>query len=135
MYLRYGVVYAVAAGNYNAEACNYSPARVSAAITVGATTSFDHRAYYSNYGKCVDLFAPGSAITSAWNTSSTAFNTISGTSMATPHVAGVAALYLEANPSSSPSDTENAIVSATVGSKVTNAGTNSPNLLLQSVLP
>jgi subtilisin family serine protease len=82
-----GVTYAVAAGNSNANACNYSPARVGAAITVGATTSSDARASYSNFGSCLDLFAPGSSITSAWSTSNTATNTISGTSMASQHVA------------------------------------------------
>ena len=77
-----GVTYAVAAGNSNANACNSSPARVAAAITVGATTSTDARASFSNYGTCLDIFAPGSSITSAWYTSNTATNTISGTSMA-----------------------------------------------------
>jgi aqualysin 1 len=90
-----GVTFAVAAGNSNADACRYSPARVPDALTVGATTSKDDRASYSNYGKCLDLFAPGSSITSAWSTGDGATNTISGTSMATPHVAGVAALYLQ----------------------------------------
>jgi subtilisin family serine protease len=90
-----GIVYAIAAGNNNRDACKFSPARVPEAITVGATTSSDGRASYSNYGKCLDLFAPGSSISSAWNTSDAATNTISGTSMATPHVTGVAALYLE----------------------------------------
>jgi subtilisin family serine protease len=85
-----GVTYAVAAGNSNANACNSSPARVAVALTVGATTSTDARASYSNYGSCLDIFAPGSSITSAWYTSDTATNTISGTSMASPHVAGVA---------------------------------------------
>ncbi len=93
-----GVTYAVAAGNSNANACNYSPARVAAAITVGSTTSSDARSSFSNYGSCLDIFAPGSDITSAWHTSDTATNTISGTSMASPHVAGVAALYLQETP-------------------------------------
>ena len=89
-----GVVLAVAAGNSTADACNSSPARAAAAITVGATDSTDTQANYSNYGSCLDVYAPGTGITSAWIKSTTATNTISGTSMATPHVAGVAALYL-----------------------------------------
>ena len=89
-----GVVFAVAAGNSSANACNYSPARTAAAITVGATTSGDALASYSNYGTCVDILAPGSSITSAWYSTNTATNTISGTSMASPHVAGAAALAL-----------------------------------------
>jgi len=127
-----GITYAVAAGNSNADACRYSPAKVPAAITVGATTLTDERASYSNYGKCLDVFAPGSSITSAWNTSSTAITTISGTSMATPHVAGVAALYLETHIDATPSDVRNAIVTAAVTNKVVKAGTGSPNRLLQS---
>jgi len=129
-----GIVYAVAAGNSNANACNYSPARVGNAITVGATTSTDARASYSNKGSCLDLFAPGSSITSAWYTSNTATNTISGTSMATPHVAGVAALYLQGH-SASPSQVRNALVNAATQNVVTNAGTGSPNLLLYSLVP
>jgi subtilisin family serine protease len=125
-----GVTYAVAAGNSNANACNYSPARVGNAITVGATTSSDTRASYSNYGSCLDIFAPGSSITSAWYTSNTATNTISGTSMATPHVAGVAALYLQGNPSASPSTVRNALVNNATTGVVKSAGTNSPNRLL-----
>lgn len=125
-----GVTYAVAAGNSNADACNYSPARAASAITVGATTSSDARASYSNFGSCLDVFAPGSSITSAWYTSNTATNTISGTSMASPHVAGVAALILQGSPTASPSSVTNTITSNATTGKVTSAGTGSPNLLL-----
>ncbi|MEV5412737.1 S8 family peptidase [Thermopolyspora sp. NPDC052614] len=125
-----GVTYAVAAGNNNGNACNNSPARTPAAITVGATTTTDARASYSNWGQCLDIFAPGSDITSAWYTSSTARNTISGTSMASPHVAGAAALYLSANPTAGPAQVRNAIVGAGTTGVVTGAGTNSPNVLL-----
>lgn len=90
-----GVFYAIAAGNSTQDACRYSPARTPEAVTVGATTSSDSLASYSNFGSCVDINAPGSSITSAWIGSNTATNTISGTSMATPHVAGAGALYLE----------------------------------------
>ncbi|KAF8065850.1 Extracellular serine proteinase [Scenedesmus sp. PABB004] len=122
---------AVAAGNSNADACNYSPSRAPSAITVGATDSTDARASYSNVGTCLDLFAPGSAITSAWYSSSTATNTISGTSMASPHVAGVAALYLARNPSATPADVRAALMAApATPGVVTNAGAGSPNLLL-----
>jgi hypothetical protein len=129
-----GVTYAVAAGNSNANACNYSPARVGPALTVGATTNTDSRASYSNFGSCLDLFAPGSSITSAWSTSNTATNTISGTSMATPHVAGVAALFLETTPAASPSQVANAITSNATTGVVGNPGSGSPNLLLYSWL-
>jgi subtilisin family serine protease len=125
-----GVTYAIAAGNSNKNACNYSPARVAEAITVGATTSTDARASYSNYGSCLDLFAPGSSITSAWYNSNTATNTISGTSMATPHVAGVAALYLQSNASATPAQVRDAIVNNATTGKVTSAGSKSPNKLL-----
>ncbi|HEV2150476.1 MAG TPA: S8 family peptidase [Longimicrobiaceae bacterium] len=130
-----GVTYAIAAGNSNgANACNYSPARVGAALTVGATTSSDARASYSNIGSCLDLFAPGSSITSAWYGSDTQIHTISGTSMASPHVAGVAALYLQNNTTASPATVANAITSTATTGKVTSAGTGSPNLLLYSLL-
>jgi subtilisin family serine protease len=129
-----GVTYAIAAGNSNADACSYSPARVTEAITVGATTSSDARASYSNFGSCLDLFAPGSSITSAWYTSSTATNTISGTSMATPHVTGTAALFLETNPGAAPSAVASAIVGSATSGVVSSAGTASPNKLLYSPL-
>lgn len=127
-----GVTFAIAAGNSNRDACRFSPARVASAITVGATTSTDARASYSNYGSCLDIFAPGSSITSAWYTSPTATNTISGTSMATPHTAGVAALYLgvQGNGSKSPQQVRDALVAAATSGKVMNSGRGSPNLLL-----
>jgi subtilisin family serine protease len=126
-----GVTFGVAAGNDSgANACNTSPARTPEAITVGSTTSTDARSSFSNIGPCVDIFAPGSSITSAWIGSTTATNTISGTSMATPHVVGAAALYLAANPSATPLQVRNALVSAGTTNKVTNAGTGSPNVLL-----
>ncbi len=125
-----GVTYAIAAGNSNANASNFSPARVSEAITVGATGSNDARASFSNFGSVLDLFAPGVGIQSAWRTSDTATNTISGTSMATPHVAGAAALVLSANPSFTPAQVSNFLVSNATTGVVTNPGSGSPNRLL-----
>ena len=127
-----GVTFAVAAGNENQNACNVSPARAANAITVGSTTSTDARSSFSNFGTCVDIFAPGSSITSAWSTSNTATNTISGTSMASPHVAGVAALYLQANTGASNATVRNAIVNGSSTNKLTSIGTGSPNRLLYS---
>ena len=128
-----GVVFAVAAGNETQDACNVSPARTAAAITVGATTSSDARASYSNFGTCVDIFAPGSSITSSWATSDTATNTISGTSMATPHVAGVAALYLQGHTTASNATVRNALVGGATTNVLTGVGTGSPNRLLYSL--
>lgn len=111
-------------------ACNYSPAREPSAITVGATTSSDARSSYSKFGNCLDLFAPGSSIKSTWSTSTTATNTISGTSMASPHVAGWAAQILQSTPSATPIQVADAIKAAATTGKVTSAGTGSPNLLM-----
>jgi subtilisin family serine protease len=129
-----GVSYAVAAGNGNIlgfaqNACNYSPARVSAAMTIGATDSSDRKASWSNYGSCVDWFAPGVSITSAWHTSNTATRTISGTSMATPHTAGVATLYLQSTPSASPSTVRTALYNNTTKGIVTSSNTTNNHLL------
>lgn len=129
-----GVTFAVAAGNENQNACNTSPAREPSAITVGATTETDARASFSNFGTCVDIFAPGNNITSAWRTSDTATNTISGTSMATPHVVGVAALFLETNPTASPATVTAAIINSATLNHISNPGTGSPNRLLFSLL-
>jgi len=126
-----GIHVVVAAGNSNADACNYSPARVLDAITVGATTSSDSRASYSNTGSCLDLFAPGSAITSTWLGAS-ATQTISGTSMASPHVAGVIARFISINPTLSPVQVAQSLKSSATSNLVQSAGSSSPNLLLFS---
>ncbi|MBL4659405.1 MAG: S8 family peptidase, partial [Alcanivoracaceae bacterium] len=127
-----GVTMVVAAGNNNADACGFSPARAVNAITVGSTTSSDSRSSFSNYGSCLDIYAPGSSITSTWSTSNSATNTISGTSMASPHVAGVAALYLDANPNATPAQVQTAIENAAGVGKVSDAKKGSPNLLLNN---
>lgn len=125
-----GVVVSVAAGNSNANACNYSPSSAPNAITVGATEKTDLRASYSNFGTCLDVFAPGSLITSSWIGSNTATSTISGTSMASPHVAGVAALMLEKNPNATPLQIRNDLVAFATPNVVNSPGTGSPNILL-----
>ncbi|QGV80572.1 S8 family peptidase [Streptomyces ficellus] len=132
-----GVSYTVAAGNGNflglpERACNTSPARVPEAITVGATDSADRRASFSNYGTCVDLFAPGVNVASAWSTGDTATKSISGTSMAAPHTAGTAALYLAEHPAASPAQVRDALVANATAGKVRNALTGSPDRLLYS---
>ncbi len=127
-----GVTMVVAAGNDGADACNYSPARAPSAITVGATGSSDARTSWSNYGTCVDIFAPGLGITSAWNTSDSATNTISGTSMASPHVTGVAALALAEG--TLPKDVAGRITNTATPAVVGSAGTGSPDKLLYSLL-
>jgi subtilisin family serine protease len=129
-----GVATAVAAGNGNQggrqqDACNYSPARVPNAITIGATTKTDAKTSWSNYGNCVDFFAPGAGITSAWYTSNTATNTISGTSMAAPHVAGVAALFLQGSPSATAQQVRDALYAKTTKGIVTSSSTANNHLL------
>ncbi|SCE68273.1 Peptidase inhibitor I9 [Micromonospora haikouensis] len=125
-----GVTYAVAAGNSNANACTSSPAAVPTAITVGATQSNDARASFSNFGTCLDIFAPGVDVLSAWYSSNTATNTISGTSMASPHVAGAAARVLSNNPTWTPAQVASYLTSTATAGVVTSPGTGSPNRLL-----
>jgi subtilisin family serine protease len=130
-----GVSYAIAAGNGNVfgiaqNACNTSPARVTQAMTISATDRTDTKASWANYGSCVDWFGPGVSITSAWYSSDTATRTISGTSMATPHTAGVAALYLQGNTSASPATVRTALYNASTKGVVKSAGSGSPNALL-----
>ena len=128
-----GVTVAVAAGNDNADACSYSPARAASAITVGSTTNTDARSSFSNYGTCLDIYGPGSNILSAWYTGASATNTISGTSMASPHVAGAAALYLAANPTATPAQVTSALTGSATTGVVTDAKVGSPNLLLYTL--
>jgi len=130
-----GVVYTIASGNSQWNACDFTPARVPSAITVGATAEADERALYSNHGPCVDLFAPGNAVESAGIGSDSATRVLSGSSMSAPMVAGVAAIYRAANPSANPSTVTSVILNATTNGVVTNIdGTGSPNKLLYSWL-
>ncbi len=128
-----GIPYAVAAGNDATDACTFSPARVKAAITVGATSDWDGEAWFSNYGSCLDLYAPGEYITSAWHTGNFATNTISGTSMAAPHVAGAIALWLDLHPGATTGEVRSAIVGGASKGKVWFwFSSGSPNKLLFS---
>ena len=125
-----GVTYVIAAGNSNANASNFSPARVSEAIIVGSSTRSDARSSFSNYGRVLDIFAAGSSIPSAWHSSDTATNTLSGTSMATPHVAGVAARYLQNHRSVSPSTVRNALINVSTTGRLSGLPSGTPNRLL-----
>ncbi|AKJ05184.1 Alkaline serine exoprotease A precursor [Archangium gephyra] len=127
-----GVTFVVAAGNENQDACGRSPARSPNAVTVGATTDADKRASFSNWGTCVDVFAPGEKITSAWISDDSASRPLSGTSMASPHVAGLAALFLERNPTAVPNAVTSALVTHSTPGKVADAGRCSPNRLMFS---
>ncbi len=127
-----GVSVVISAMNDNVDACNVTPARVAEAITVGATSSTDARASFSNFGSCLDVFAPGVNVVSASNTSDTGSVSMQGTSMAAPHVAGVAALFLQGSPGSTPAQVASALVNNATTGKVTSAGTGSPNRLLLS---
>lgn len=129
-----GVVWAVAAGNDNADACTKSPASAAKALTVGASTSSDARASFSNFGTCVDLFAPGSGIYSSTYNGDNTYASWSGTSMATPHVTGAVALYLSANPAASAASVNAAVTGGATQGKVTDPGTGSPNLLLYTLI-
>ena len=128
-----GVVHVVAAGNSNVDACSSSPAREAQAITVGATDSSDTRAWFSNYGSCLDIFAPGDNVLSAWHTGDSATNSLSGTSMASPHTAGVAALFVQSSPSASPAAVADLLNAAATIGRVGNPGNLSPNRLLYNV--
>lgn len=128
-----GVSYAVAAGNEGADAGSSSPARVEEAITVGATDNTDTQASFSNHGSALDIYAPGVDITGAWNTGDDATDTVSGTSMASPHVAGAAAVYLAGNTDATPEQVAKGLTDGGSADVVKNPGAGSPNLLLNVV--
>jgi len=127
-----GVTTAVAAGNDNADACDYSPASTPEAITVAASDKNNARASYSNYGTCVDIYGPGSSITSSWIGSPSATNTISGTSMASPQVCGAAANYLSRNPGKTPQEIRDYLVNNGATNQITGNKPNTPNIVVQS---
>ena len=129
-----GVSYVLAAGNGNLigihkNACNTSPARVTEAMTVSATNQIDRKPFWANFGDCVDWFAPGVGVTSAWNASDTATATLSGTSMAAPHTTGVAALYLQSHPGAMPAEVRDALFAKTTKGVVRRSGTANNHLL------
>ncbi|MEU4894536.1 S8 family peptidase [Streptomyces sp. NPDC044780] len=128
-----GVTFAVAAGNESSDASQSSPARVEDAITVASSTDQDEQSDFSNYGSVVDIYAPGSDITSDWNTGDDATNTISGTSMATPHVVGAAAVYLSGHQDAKPADVAQALTDGATADKISNPGEGTPNKLLKIV--
>lgn len=129
-----GITYVVAAGNDSADACRYSPARIPEVITTGSTSRTDGRSSFSNWGRCLDVFAPGSSITSA-RRNSTGSTSMSGTSMASPHVAGVVALLLQGAPNATPAEISELVRTTATPNKVTNPGNGSPNLLLHYAEP
>jgi subtilisin family serine protease len=126
-----GVLVTVAAGNEGMDACEYSPGRTPSVLTVGAIQRSGARPWFSNWGSCVDLFAPGARITSAWFASNRATNTLDGTSMATPHVAGAAALYLQTHRQATPEQVKAVLLDGATTGKVS-ARAGSPNRLLFS---
>jgi len=128
-----GAIVVVAAGNSNDNSCGYSPAQSEHAITVMSSDSTDRRSSFSNYGRCSQLYAPGSSILAAWPNSDTATNNISGTSMASPHVAGVVAMIWSEFPSFTPDMVEAELMRRTTGGRITNPGNGSPNQLLQNL--
>jgi subtilisin family serine protease len=125
-----GITVVAAAGNYNRDACEGSPAFIPSAITVGSTDNHDRRSFFSSYGKCLDIFAPGSGVVSADSKSDTSSSSKSGTSMATPHVSGAIALLLEKNPDMQPADVDKALKEAALKDVVTDPKPDSPNLFL-----
>ncbi|MGW9428143.1 S8 family serine peptidase [Streptomyces decoyicus] len=128
-----GVTFGVAAGNESSDAGQSSPARVKEAITVASSTKDDEQSDFSNFGTAVDLYAPGSDITSDWNNSDDATKTISGTSMATPHVVGAAAVYLAGHKDAKPADVEKALTAGATADKISNPSEGTPNKLLKVV--